>query len=87
MRSQAKLRRANQIAYIFHDQQIELLQVKLCECTVQHDRIEVTFPTGVHLNGCTGTCRGSTIGINRGSDVTIYDGDAQSFLLQEKPSS
>ena len=51
MCAQLEVGRADQIADVLDDQQVELGQIELFEGTVYHDRIQVAVTACINLNG------------------------------------
>ena len=70
MGSKLKTHGANEITNILNNEQIERLQIKFIQCTVQHHRIQVTFTARVDLHGGRSCCS-SSISINAGGNIPI----------------
>ena len=78
MRAQFEVCRADQVADVFDQQQVEFREFELLEGIAQHDRVEVALTTGVDLDG-RGPGGSGPVGVDAGGDIAIYGGNLETL--------
>ncbi len=65
-------RRTNEVADILDNQQVNRIKLELGQCTLEHDRVEVTLAASVDLH-CNRACRCRSVSVDGGGYIAIDD--------------